>query len=150
MKCPYCKNNLNDINFPMIEHKFATSRDYIPDGTDMFYEHYENGDINQLKIEYIKYSKEDDKETEIKYPEYEFGFSCGHCGGFITTDENKAIEILSDTSDEVYEVDPEEKKEMVDRLLTLIRTYNLEDEIFDPVIKRNSWIEKSLKSVDDD
>jgi len=149
MKCPYCKNNLNDINFPMIEHKFVTSRDYIPDGIEVLYELYDKGP-QPTKREYIKYNKEDDKKAEIKYPEYELGFSCGHCGGFITTDENKAIEILSDTSDEVYEVDTGEKREMADRLLTLIRTYNLEDEIFDTLIKRNSWIEKSLKSVDDD
>jgi len=116
MKCPYCKNNLNDINFPMIEHKFVTSRDYIPDGIEVLYELYDKG-TQPTKREYIKYNKEDDKKAEIKYPEYELGFSCGHCGGIITTDENKAVEILSDKTDEIYEVKYEDIEKVVNIII---------------------------------
>ena len=149
MKCPYCGSNLNDAIFPILKNKLCYSIDYIPDGIDVLYE-LDYGGVYPTKREYLEWKKEDVEKAKVKYVEYELGFSCGHCGGFITSDENKAIEILSDKSDEVYQVDPEEKREMADRLLTLIRAYNLEDEVFDIIIKRNSWIEKSLKSLDND
>jgi len=68
----------------------------------------------------------------------ELGFYCGNCGGFLTTDETKAEKILKDNTDDILQVDENEKIEASAKLFNVINHLH---------INRDDFIEGMLKDI---
>ena len=111
MRCPYCLKKLGTY--------------------DIAYESIDKNDC---------YINEGNKFDCIYDPDLvlELGFYCGNCGGFLTTDETKVEKILKDNTDDIFQVDENERIEASAKLFNVIRHLNF---------NRDDFIEGMLKDI---